>query len=70
MPRMMKALLLLMAALPPPAAGQAAGSGDPMLGIWASESVYRPGLLGELVVRRAGTGWVATLAGAALPFTA
>src|SRR5687768_5626738 len=65
MPRLMRSWLLL-AALPaaPPAAGQAAGSGDPMLGIWIIESVYRPGLLGELVVRRAGTGWLATLAGA------
>jgi len=65
MPRLMRSWLLL-AALPaaPPAAGQAAGSGDPMLGIWVIESVYRPGLLGELVVRRAGTGWLATLAGA------
>ena len=65
MPRLMR-WWILMAALPaaPPAAGQTAGSGDPMLGIWVFESVYRPGLLGELVVRRAATGWVATLAGA------
>ena len=59
-------LWLLLAPLPaaPQAAGQAAAPGDSMLGIWASESVYRPGLLGELVVRRAGTGWIATLGGA------
>ncbi|HJR35318.1 MAG TPA: serine hydrolase [Gemmatimonadales bacterium] len=53
-------LLLL---VPLPAPSQSPGTDD-MLGIWASESVYRPGLLGELVVRRAATGWVATLGGA------
>ena len=65
MPKFLKSWLLL-APLPaaPPAAGPAAGTGDPMLGIWVTESVYRPGLLGELVVRRAATGWVATLGGA------
>jgi CubicO group peptidase (beta-lactamase class C family) len=45
------------------ASGQATGSGDPMLGLWVFETVYRPGQLGELVLRRSGTGWVATLGG-------
>ena len=65
MPRLLRSWLLLAALpAPPQAAGQAAGSGDPLLGIWVSESLHRPGLVGELVLRRSRAGWVATLGGA------
>jgi CubicO group peptidase (beta-lactamase class C family) len=67
MPRcpVMTLWVLLLAPLPALAAsGQATASDDPLLGIWASESVFRPGELGELVVRQSGMAWVATLRGA------
>lgn len=57
-------LLASLAATAPAASAQAAPSDDPLLGIWVSESVFRPGLVGELVVRRGESAWSATLGGA------
>ncbi|MDQ2974532.1 MAG: beta-lactamase family protein [Acidobacteriota bacterium] len=36
---------------------------DPLIGIWASETTFRPNVLGELTVVRDGSGWRATVSG-------
>jgi CubicO group peptidase (beta-lactamase class C family) len=43
------------------AAGQSTSTADPLLGIWASETTFTPGLRGELVVTRNGINWRAHL---------
>ena len=52
---------LLLPALPAGAVAQTAG--DAMLGIWVSQTVFRPALAGELVLRQNSSGWVAALNG-------
>jgi CubicO group peptidase (beta-lactamase class C family) len=54
------AVLLLSAR---PAATQAPAADDPLVGLWAYEADFGPALRGPLIVRRAGRGWRAAIAG-------
>ena len=62
--RLAAGAVLLVTLSAPPAGAQE----DPLVGIWASESTFRPGALGELEVSRDGSGWWARLAGAEARF--
>jgi hypothetical protein len=42
---------------------------DPLIGTWASKTVFGPALFGELTVTREGSRWQATLSGAESRFT-
>jgi CubicO group peptidase (beta-lactamase class C family) len=49
-------------------AAQTPAADDQLIGIWASETTFRPGVLGELNIARKGSQWRATLSGAEARF--
>jgi len=53
-----------------PARPQAADPAAALEGLWVSETVFPPALKGELVVRRSGAAWTASIGGRTAPFQA
>jgi CubicO group peptidase (beta-lactamase class C family) len=66
----LRVLGYLLALTTVPAAAQTATPAEPLVGIWASETIFGPALRGELTVTRDGSNWRAAIASVETRFQA